>query len=216
MEDSYKHQGMRRQLIATLKQKGIKDEKVLEVMGRIPRHYFFENAFLSHAYEDKAFPIGSGQTISQPYTVAFMTQLLHTKPGDKVLEIGTGSGYQAAVLCALGVDIYSIEYVKALHLSAADLLGQMGYRPKLFWGDGSKGLAAEAPYKGIIVTAGAPAVPQLLLEQLEIGGRLVIPVGNSKSQEMHRYTRVSASKVEKEVFSNFSFVPLKGKHGWSE
>ncbi|BDC99779.1 protein-L-isoaspartate(D-aspartate) O-methyltransferase [Persicobacter psychrovividus] len=212
--DSYQHQGLRRQLILELQKKGITDKNVLAVMGKIPRHYFFDEAFLFHAYEDKAFPIGDGQTISQPYTVAFMTQLLGVKAGYKILEIGTGSGYQASVLCHLGAAVYSVEYVKNLHLKAAEQLNEFGFSPTLFWGDGSKGLPAHAPYQGIIVTAGAPNLPQVLLEQLVVGGRLVIPVGDHERQKMYRYTRVSETKFEQEIFNDFSFVPLKGTFGW--
>lgn len=214
MEDSYKHQGMRRKLIQKLRDKGIEDEGVLRAMGKIPRHVFFENAFLEHAYQDKAFPIGHGQTISQPYTVAFQSQLLNIKPNDKVLEIGTGSGYQAIVLCELGADLYTIEYQKDLYERTRNFLPQMGYKPRFFGGDGSKGLPIHAPYDKIIVTAGAPSVPSALIEQLKIGGSLVIPVGDNQTQQMLRLTKESEKKISKEVFSNFSFVPLKGQDGW--
>jgi protein-L-isoaspartate(D-aspartate) O-methyltransferase len=214
MEDSYKHQGMRRKLIQKLRQKGIEDEGVLSAMGKVPRHVFFENAFLEHAYQDKAFPIGHGQTISQPYTVAFQTELLNLKSGDKVLEIGTGSGYQACVLCELGAKVYTIEYQKDLYERTRRFLPQMGYKPHFFSGDGSKGLPAHAPFDKIIVTAGAPAVPNSLIEQLSIGGCLVIPVGDDNVQQMLRLTKNSERKISKEVFTNFSFVPLKGEEGW--
>lgn len=214
MEDSYKHQGMRRKLIQKLRDKGIQDERVLSAMGKIPRHVFFENAFLEHAYQDKAFPIGHGQTISQPYTVAFQSELLEVKPGDKILEIGTGSGYQACVLCELGANVHTIEYQKPLYERTRQFLPQMGYKPHFFNGDGSKGIPARAPYDKIIVTAGAPSVPSALLEQLNIGGCLVIPVGDNQTQQMLRLTKESEKKIVKEVFSNFSFVPLKGEQGW--
>jgi len=214
MEDSYKHQGMRRKLIQKLRDKGIEDERVLSAMGKIPRHVFFENAFLEHAYQDKAFPIGHGQTISQPYTVAFQSELLQVKAGDKVLEIGTGSGYQACVLCELGAKVFTIEYQKPLYERTKVFLPKMGYKPHFFSGDGSKGIPAHAPYDKIIVTAGAPSVPSALLEQLNVGGCLVIPVGDNQTQQMLRLTRESERKVVKEVFSNFSFVPLKGEQGW--
>lgn len=214
VEDSYKHQGMRRRLIQKLREKGIKDERVLTVMGKIPRHVFFENAFVEHAYQDKAFPIGHGQTISQPYTVAFQTEKLQIKAGDKVLEIGTGSGYQAMVLCDLGAKLYTIEYQKALYERTRKFLPELGYQPFFFYGDGSKGLAAHAPYDKIIVTAGAPTVPTALIEQLNVGGCLVIPVGDNKVQQMLKLTKQANRQVEKEIFSNFSFVPLKGEDGW--
>lgn len=214
MEDSYKHQGMRRKLIQKLREKGIENESVLLAMGKIPRHVFFENAFLEHAYQDKAFPIGHGQTISQPYTVAFQTELLDLSVGDKVLEIGTGSGYQACVLCELGAVVFTIEYQKDLFQKTRRFLPQIGYRPHFFSGDGSKGLSAHAPYDKVIVTAGAPSVPSALLEQLNVGGCLVIPVGDNASQQMLRLTKTSDRKISKEVFSNFSFVPLKGEEGW--
>jgi len=214
VEDSYKHQGMRRRLIALLREKGIKSEAVLNAMHQIPRHVFFEKAFLEHAYQDKAFPIGHGQTISQPYTVAFQSELLKIKAGDKVLEIGTGSGYQAAVLCNLGANVFTIEYQKPLFERTRIFLPQLGYSPHFFYGDGSKGLEAHAPYDKIIVTAGAPTVPNALLKQLNAGGILVIPVGNNEKQNMLRLTKTSEKFIEKEVFDHFSFVPLKGEDGW--
>jgi protein-L-isoaspartate(D-aspartate) O-methyltransferase len=215
VEDSYKHQGMRRRLIQKLREKGIESEKVLGVMGKIPRHIFFENAFLEHAYQDKAFPIGHGQTISQPYTVAFQSQLLKIEEGDKVLEIGTGSGYQAMVLHDLGAKLYTIEYQEPLYERTRHFLPKLGYKKiHFFYGDGSKGLAAHAPFNKIIVTAGAPTVPNSLVAQLTIGGCLVIPVGDNSTQQMLRLTKTSERKISKEVFSNFSFVPLKGDEGW--
>jgi len=214
MEDSYKHQGMRRKLIQKLRDKGIQDQGVLSAMAKIPRHVFFENAFLEHAYQDKAFPIGHGQTISQPYTVAFQSELLNIGPGDKVLEIGTGSGYQACVLCELGAKVYTIEYQKDLYERTRKFLPEMGYQPHFFAGDGSKGLPSYAPFDKIIVTAGAPSVPSALIKQLKVGGSLVIPVGDNRSQQMLRLTKDSETKIVKEVFSDFSFVPLKGEDGW--
>ena len=166
MVDSYRHKGMRRQLVKVVREKGIEDERVLAAIGKIPRHFFFENAFLEHAYEDKAFPIGAGQTISQPYTVAFQSELLQVQPGDKVFEIGTGSGYQAIVLLELGADVYTIEYQKELYERTRRFLPSMGYKPNFFFGDGSKGLPQYAPYDKIIVTAGAPTVPDALIDQL--------------------------------------------------
>jgi protein-L-isoaspartate(D-aspartate) O-methyltransferase len=214
VEDSYKHQGMRRKLIQKLRDKGIESERVLGAMGKIPRHIFFENAFLEHAYQDKAFPIGHGQTISQPYTVAFQSQLLKLQKGDKVLEIGTGSGYQAMVLHDLGANLYTIEYQRALYERTRAFLPKLGYKINFFQGDGSKGLAIHAPFDKIIVTAGAPTVPHSLVAQLKIGGCLVIPVGDNNTQQMLRLTKTTEKEITKEVFSNFSFVPLKGDEGW--
>lgn len=205
---------MRRQLVKTVKAQGIKDERVLAAIGKIPRHFFFENALVEHAYEDKAFPIGSGQTISQPYTVAFQSELLQIKPGDKVLEIGTGSGYQAIVLLELGADVYTIEYQKTLYEHTKSFLPKMGYKPHFFYGDGSQGLSRFAPYDKIIVTAGAPTVPNALIDQLKVGGCLVIPVGNQKTQQMMRITKTGESKIKSEVFNDFKFVPLLGDDGW--
>lgn len=214
MEDSYRHKGMRRQLVKILQTKGIKDERILAIIGKIPRHFFFENALVEHAYEDKAFPIGAGQTISQPYTVAFQTELLGLKSGDKVLEIGTGSGYQAMVLVDMGADLYTIEYQKVLYERTRAFLPTMGYNPHFFFGDGSKGLSKCAPYDKIIVTAGAPTVPDALIDQLNVGGCLVIPVGNQKTQQMLRVTKTAEGKIRNEVFHDFKFVPLLGSDGW--
>lgn len=214
MEDSYRHKGMRRQLVKILQTKGIKDQRILAIIGKIPRHFFFENALVEHAYEDKAFPIGAGQTISQPYTVAFQTELLGIKPGDKVLEIGTGSGYQAMVLVDMGADLYTIEYQKVLYERTRAYLPTMGYNPHFFFGDGSKGLSKCAPYDKIIVTAGAPTVPDALIDQLNVGGCLVIPVGNQKTQQMLRVTKTAEGKIRNEVFHDFKFVPLLGSDGW--
>ena len=214
MEDSYRHKGMRRQLVKTVQAQGISDERVLAAIGKIPRHFFFENALVEHAYEDKAFPIGAGQTISQPYTVAFQSQLLQIKPGDKILEIGTGSGYQAIVLLELGANVYTIEYQKTLYEQTKSFLPNMGYTPNFFYGDGSQGLSRYAPYDKIIVTAGAPTVPNALIDQLKVGGCLVIPVGNQKTQQMMRITKTGESKIKSEVFKDFKFVPLLGDDGW--
>jgi protein-L-isoaspartate(D-aspartate) O-methyltransferase len=205
---------MRRQLVKVVREKGIEDERVLAAIGKIPRHFFFENAFLEHAYEDKAFPIGAGQTISQPYTVAFQSELLQVQPGDKVFEIGTGSGYQAIVLLELGADVYTIEYQKELYERTRRFLPSMGYKPNFFFGDGSKGLPQCAPYDKIIVTAGAPTVPDALIDQLRVGGVLVIPVGDAKTQRMLRITKTAENKVRTESFDNFKFVPLLGADGW--
>jgi len=216
IEDSYRHRGMRRALIKVLKSKGIKDERVLAAINKIPRHVFFDKAFLEHAYQDKAFPIGSGQTISQPYTVAFQTELLEIKPGDKVLEIGTGSGYQCCVLRELGAEVFTIEYLKSLHLEAKRMLHLMGYKAHFIHGDGSKGFSPYAPYDKIIVTAGAPAVPQSLVDQLAPGGILVIPVGDSERQKMITIKKNEAGKLIKKEHNYFSFVPLVGEQGWKK
>lgn len=214
MEDTYKHKGLRRKLVNLLKEKGIKDKNVLKAIEKIPRHFFFDPALVDHAYQDKAFPIGEGQTISQPYTVAFQTQLLEISPGEKVLEIGTGSGYQAAILEEMGAKVYTIETNPLLHKKVKGFLPSLGYTPAFFLGDGSKGLPAYAPYDKVLVTAAAPAVPEPLLQQLKIGGFLVIPVGSSSVQKMIRLTKEDKNTIEKEEFGNFKFVPLTGEKGW--
>ncbi|MCI0750847.1 MAG: protein-L-isoaspartate(D-aspartate) O-methyltransferase [Flammeovirgaceae bacterium] len=212
-EDNYRQRGLRQKLVKILRQKGITDEKVLAVMGKVPRHVFFDDALLNHAYEDKAFPIGEGQTISQPYTVAFQTEKLSVRPKDKVLEIGTGSGYQACILMELGATLYTIEYNRVLFEKTRDFLPLMGYKPFFIYGDGSKGLPAKAPFDRIIVTAAAPIVPEALTNQLAEGGILIIPVGNLERQRMIRITKVKGELI-KEDFDYFSFVPLKGEKGW--
>ncbi|MFN8334050.1 MAG: protein-L-isoaspartate(D-aspartate) O-methyltransferase [Cyclobacteriaceae bacterium] len=213
LEDNYKQRGLRNKLVKTLEKKGISDPNVLKAIGKVPRHVFFETALLEHAYQDKAFPIGEGQTISQPYTVAFQTEKLEVKPGDKVLEIGTGSGYQACILLELGAKVYTIEYNKKLYDRTKVLLPRLGYNPYFFHGDGSKGLPAKAPYDKIIVTAGAPVVPKSLTDQLADNGILIIPVGNRDKQVMLRITRKKDQLITEE-FENFAFVPLLGKEGW--
>ena len=208
MKDTSKHQGLRNQLVTILRQKGILDNNVLEALLKIPRHLFLNSSFEDYAYQDKAFPIGAGQTISQPYTVAFQTQLLAIKKGDKVLEIGTGSGYQTAVLCAIGTIVYSIERQNELFKKTSLLLPKLGIRPKhLSFGDGYKGLPNYAPFDGIIVTAGAPDIPKALLSQLKVGGRLVIPVGET-IQIMTLIIRKGETEFEKQEFGDFKFVPL--------
>lgn len=214
-EDSYKARGLRRQLVKEIERKGISDINVLKAFEKVPRHFFFDPIFLEHAYEDKAFPIGEGQTISQPYTVAFQTALLEVTKGSKILEIGTGSGYQAAILCELGADVYSIEYQEKLYKKTQKFLPKIGYNPHLFQGDGSLGLPEYMPYDGVIVTAGAPNAPQALLAQLQVGGFLVAPIGDRKTQKMVRFQKVDKNKIRKKVYSNFSFVPLLGKEGWN-
>ena len=208
MKDTFTHRGMRKKLVETLKKKGIANKAVLEAINKIPRHLFMDSGFIGHAYVDKAFPIGADQTISQPYTVARQTELLEIKKGDKILEIGTGSGYQTAVLLEMEAKVYSIERQNELFKKTKLFLPKLGYRPKkLIFGDGYIGLEAEAPFDGIIVTAGAPFVPNPLLAQLKVGGKLVIPVGN-EVQIMTVYTRTSPSEFEKEEYGEFRFVPL--------
>jgi protein-L-isoaspartate(D-aspartate) O-methyltransferase len=214
IEDSYRQRGLRNKLVKKIAEKGIRDERVLAAVGKVPRHVFFENALLEHAYQDKAFPIGEGQTISQPFTVAFQTEKLEIKPGDKVLEIGTGSGYQACVLLEMGARVYTIEYNRVLYERTRSFLPTLGYRPYFFHGDGSKGLPAKAPFDKIIVTAGAPVVPQSLLDQLKEGGILVIPVGDREKQTMLVIRKING-KLIKEEYDNFAFVPLLGREGWA-
>ncbi|WP_242118985.1 protein-L-isoaspartate(D-aspartate) O-methyltransferase [Aestuariivivens sediminicola] len=208
MKDTFKHQGLRQKLVKTVKSKGITDERVLNAIGNIPRHLFMDSGFLDHAYKDTAFPIAADQTISQPFTVAFQTELLNIKPGDKILEIGTGSGYQTAVLCELGARVYSIERQNELFKKTSKFLPKLGYRPKkLIFGDGYLGLEEEAPFDGIIVTAGAPHVPKPLLAQLKTGGRLVIPVGRD-IQTMTLFIRKGPKAFEQHEYGEFRFVPL--------
>ena len=208
MKDTFKHKGLRKQLVTVLVTKGITNAAVLEAIGAIPRHLFMDSSFLDHAYQDKAFPIAASQTISQPYTVAFQSELLEVKLGDKILEIGTGSGYQTAVLCLLGAHVYSIERQLELFKKTSQFLPKIGYVAKrLIFGDGYKGFKEEAPFDSIIVTAGAPFVPKPLLSQLKIGGRLVIPVGD-KDQVMTLYIRTGAKEFEKHELGSFKFVPL--------
>jgi protein-L-isoaspartate(D-aspartate) O-methyltransferase len=208
LKDTSKHQGLRNQLVATLKQKGITNKSVLDAISKIPRHLFLNSSFEDYAYQDKAFPIGAGQTISQPYTVAFQTELLEVKKGDKVLEIGTGSGYQTAVLCTIGAIVYSVERQNELFKKTSLLLPKLGIRAKhLSFGDGYKGLPNYAPFDSIIVTAGAPEIPKALMSQLKIGGRLVIPVGEN-IQIMTLIIRKGETQFEKHEFGDFKFVPL--------
>ncbi|KQB42093.1 protein-L-isoaspartate O-methyltransferase [Flavobacterium sp. L1I52] len=208
MKDTAKHQGLRNQLVSTLQQKGITDLRVLDAIKKIPRHLFLNSSFEAYAYQDKAFPIGAGQTISQPYTVAFQTQLLEIKKDHKVLEIGTGSGYQTAVLCMMGAKVYSVERQNELFKQTSVLLPKLGIRPKhLTFGDGYKGLPTYGPFDSIIVTAGAPYIPQPLMAQLKIGGRLVIPLGE-EIQIMTLLIRKNETQFEKHELGEFRFVPL--------
>lgn len=212
MQDTYRHKGMRMQLIVELQARGITDERVLEVMGVLPRHYFLDKAFEEWAYQDKAFPIGNEQTISQPYTVAYMTALLDVQKREKVLEIGTGSGYQAAVLAMLGARVFTVERQEALYLKTRNLLQQLGVGSiRCFLRDGTLGVAEFAPFEKIIVTAGTPSVPEPLKNQLAIGGKMVVPIGNDFGQKMHLITRHDVNDFEVKIYDDFKFVPfLKG------
>lgn len=213
VKDDYKQRGLRNKLVKKLRLKGIQDVQVLKAVGRVPRHAFFDDALLLHAYEDKAFPIGEGQTISQPYTVAFQTEKLAVKAGDKVLEIGTGSGYQACVLQEMGANVYTIEYNRVLFERTRAFLPKLGYSPYFAFGDGSKGMPSKAPFDKILVTAGAPVIPDDLIKQLKEGGTLVIPVGDRERQKMVRIT-IKNGKPVRDEFDNFAFVPLLGDQGW--
>ncbi|MRR20042.1 protein-L-isoaspartate(D-aspartate) O-methyltransferase [bacterium] len=211
MEESFEAKGKRKRLIEELRGKGITDEAVLEAMGKVPRHIFMDDAFLRHAYQDKAFPISAGQTISQPYTVAVQTILLNVGKRDKVLEIGTGSGYQAAILAEMGVKVYTIERQRELYRKAQVMLNSLGYRIHFFLGDGYEGQPQYGPYDGIIITAATAEVPDRLLRQLRAGGRLVAPIGDRDSQVMTLYTRLGEDEWEKTTHGHFVFVPmLKG------
>lgn len=208
MQDTYRHKGMRRRLVEGLRKKGIKDEKVLEAIGNLPRHYFLDKAFEEHAYQDKAFPIGKEQTISQPFTVAYMTELMEVEKRQKVLEVGTGSGYQACILAALGTRVFTIERQKDLYEKARKFLPEIGFpQIRLFYRDGYKGLPEYAPFDRIIVTAGAPYIPDALRDQLSIGGIMVIPVGEEE-QTMFRVRRITEQLYEEEPLGPFRFVPF--------
>jgi protein-L-isoaspartate(D-aspartate) O-methyltransferase len=208
MIDTFKTKGVRKQMIEMLQTMGITNSNVLEAMNRVPRHFFLDNAFLEFAYQNKAFQIGAGQTISHPYTVAFQSQLLNIKKGEKVLEIGTGCGYQTAVLCELGAKVYSIERQKTLYIKTKELLKQMNYSAQLYYGDGYEGKEIYAPFHKIIVTAGAPFIPIALQQQLMLGGKLIIPVGEGDTQEMIELEKTSPSSMNKIMHGDFKFVPL--------
>jgi len=208
MQDTFKHQGLRRKLVEIIREKGIKDEKVLNAVAKIPRHLFMDNAFVHFAYEDKAFPIGAEQTISQPYTVAFQTQLLDIRPYEKVLEIGTGSGYQAAVLVALEASVFTIERQRELFQKTKDFLPKIGYKCQFYYGDGYKGLPKFAPFDKIIVTCGASEIPIELINQLKIGGKLVAPIGSGDIQEMQLLEKVTEKENKVTTHGKFSFVPM--------
>jgi len=208
MEDSFRHQGLRKQLIEQLAKKGIHNTSVLQAMNKIPRHLFLDNAFVNFAYQDKAFPIGAGQTISQPYTVAFQSQLLELKPYDKVLEVGTGSGYQAAVLSLLDADVYTVERQRELFLKTKKFLPELGYNCRFVYGDGYKGLPKFAPFDKIIITCGAPFIPEDLVRQLKVGGRMVAPIGNRDVQVMHLIEKITETENNITTHGEFLFVPM--------
>ena len=214
-EDSYRHKGLRKKLIDTLRSKGITDDQVLEAMNNIPRHFFLDSALDETAYEDRAFPISEGQTISQPYTVAYQTQLLMIKPTDKVLEIGTGSIYQASVLAEIGAKVFTIERQKKLFEKTKDFVLKAKYpNIKFFYGDGYEGLPTFAPFDKVIITAAAPFIPPKLIEQLKTGGKMVVPLNEDAHQRMLRLTKNADGSFSEEAFDNFSFVPmLTGKNG---
>lgn len=212
--EDYKHIGRRARLVKELIMKGITDENVLQAIGRVPRHVFVEGVFSDEAYEDKALPIHREQTISQPFTVAFQTQLLELKPKMKILEIGTGSGYQAAILCEMGMRVFSVEIDRRLHLEAKERLKSLGYEPQLLLGDGSEGWPMYKPFERILVTAASPGIPDSLLSQLDIGGILVLPVGSLRTQKMTVVRRLSNSDFETHTHHNFKFVPLRGRFGF--
>ncbi|KPK80673.1 MAG: protein-L-isoaspartate O-methyltransferase [Bacteroides sp. SM23_62_1] len=208
MEDTYRHKGLRRKLVETVRMKGIMDERVLRALDTVPRHLFMDSSFIKFSYQDQAFPIGAGQTISQPYTVAFQTELLDVSPNDKVLEIGTGSGYQTAILLELGAIVYTIERQKELYIKAQDLLTKLGYKPHFFFSDGMEGKPTYGPYDRILVTAAATEVPEKLLQQLKIGGIMVIPVGDRFTQSMVKIVKESESNYKRTNHGSFVFVPL--------
>ena len=208
MKDTFRHKGLRQILVDKIRKKGISDESVLRMINEIPRHLFLDNAFVQFAYQDKSFPIGSGQTISQPYTVAFQTQLLELNPYEKVLEVGTGSGYQAAVLIGMEANIYTIERQKELFQKTKEFLPELGYNCNFYYGDGYKGLEQFAPFDKIIVTCGAPSIPEDLIKQLKIGGRMVAPIGKGDVQVMNLIEKTSETETKITTHGEFSFVPM--------
>ena len=208
MVDSFRHQGLRKQLVEHLASKGISNLEVLNAMNKIPRHLFMDNAFVNFSYQDKAFPIGAGQTISQPYTVAFQSQLLEVKPYDKVLEVGTGSGYQSAVLSLLDAEVFTIERHRELFLKTKKFLPTLGYNCMFVYGDGYKGMPNFAPFDKIIITCGAPFIPEDLVSQLKLGGRMVAPVGDEDLQVMHLIEKISETEIRVTTHGDFSFVPM--------
>lgn len=208
MQDSYKHKGMRRQLLEELAKKGITDKRIIDAFDAVPRHFFLDLAFMEQAYTDIAFQIGAGQTISQPFTVAFQTQLLDVQKGEKVLEIGTGSGYQTCILCQMGAKVFSIERQKELFVKSKKIIHHFGFNPRLTFGDGYKGLPSFAPFDKIIITCGAPFIPQDLIDQLKVGGKMVIPLGETVKQRMILLTKISETELKQEDFGDCSFVPM--------
>jgi protein-L-isoaspartate(D-aspartate) O-methyltransferase len=210
MEDSFQHKGLRNKLVEEIRRKGIKNENVLSAIGKVPRHLFMDSGFMKFAYRDQAFPISAGQTISQPFTVAFQTELLEVEPMHKVLEVGTGSGYQAAVLAEMGVKVFTIERQKELYLKSQILLTSLNYRLQFFYGDGYQGLPTYGPFDRILITAAAPEIPLKLLEQLKVGGRLVVPVGGSNAQVMTLIEKPGETEYKTTEHGSFIFVPMLG------
>lgn len=210
MEESFQHKGLRNKLTEEIRRKGIKDERVLAALNKVPRHLFMDSGFIKFAYRDQAFPIRAGQTISQPYTVAFQTQLLEVEEMHKVLEVGTGSGYQAAVLVEMGAKVYTIERQKELYLLSQSLLTSLNYRLNFFYGDGYQGLPTYGPFDRILITAAAPVIPEKLLDQLKVGGRLVVPLGRSDSQVMTLVEKLGENEYRKSDHGLFVFVPMLG------
>ena len=208
MKDTFRHKGLRQILVDKIRKKGISNESVLNMINEIPRHLFLDNAFVQFAYQDKPFPIGAGQTISQPYTVAFQTQLLELNPYEKVLEVGTGSGYQAAVLIGMEANVYTIERQKELFQKTKEFLPELGYNCNFYYGDGYKGLEQFAPFDKIIVTCGAPAIPEDLIKQLKVGGRMVAPIGKGDIQVMNLIEKISETETKITTHGEFSFVPM--------
>jgi len=211
MTDTFQHKGLRKKLVETIREKGIRDSRILDAVGSIPRHVFMDSSFIQFSYKDQAFPIGAGQTISQPYTVAFQTELLEVKPRQKVLEIGTGSGYQTAVLLELGASVFTIERQRPLFIKSQAILRELGYKPHFFYGDGFQGKESYGPYDRILVTAGAEDIPEPLLKQLKPGGIMVVPVGGERGQVMVRIIHKGEDDYERTEHGYFAFVPmLKG------
>ena len=208
MKDTFRHKGLRQILVDKIRKKGISNESVLNMINEIPRHLFLDNAFVQFAYQDKPFPIGAGQTISQPYTVAFQTQLLELNPYEKVLEVGTGSGYQAAVLIGMEANVYTIERQKELFQKTKEFLPELGYNCNFYYGDGYKGLEQFAPFDKIIVTCGAPTIPEDLIQQLKVGGRMVAPIGEGDVQVMNLIEKISETETKITTHGEFSFVPM--------
>ncbi len=215
MKDTYRFKGLRKKLVDNLYEKGITDKHVLEAFNKVPRHFFLDSAFAEHAYKDKPFPIGDNQTISQPFTVAYQTQILEVKPGNKVLEIGTGSGYQACILAEMGAKVYTIERIQALYQKTYQLLTDLEYTQiHIYHKDGTLGLPEEAPYDRILVTAAAPEIPKIYLDQLKINGIMVVPVGSKSFQQMMKVTKTDENDYQTKAYESFRFVPLIGEEGW--